>query len=371
MALQLTLTGCSPEVAWEACLEGDVPSSGAGLAALLAETTGLCIWFLGPVPIQRIGRLPVHGHLLLSTTALPLPRSDLAPAQPDARALHLVVVEGPDPGPRLPLLRGEHTIGRAGADMCVADPGLSRIHARLVVDALGVRVYDLDSGNGISIDGQRVSESILVEGGGFSAGESTFTVMGAATDTASADRSWPQEPLPVEAPPPTGRVLPQALGALLPMAVGLGLFVATGSWYFLAFCVIGLATGGVSALSGLRERRRHLFSLKAAVLVDEGRRRALALPPGEAAHRFRANPTSPTGPDSAVFCVGRGDAAANVPSGARIRGAAPPLARTFRVSCPAVRAASAFWRGPCQPHMLWFGHSYCGWHPSSSTGPPR
>lgn len=324
MALQLTLAGCTTEAGWEACLEGSSYVSGAVLAKMLAEATGIGRWFLGPTPLDRIGALPDHGHLLLCTSALAEPECVASPLTADARDLYLVAVGGPDPGRRLPLLRGEHTLGRAGSDLCVADPGLSRNHARIVVDTLGVRVSDLESGNGISVSGRRVPSTVLLEGEEFNAGQSTFRVLGATTLPPPADRLWPQEPVTLDVQPPTARLLPQALGALLPMLVGIGLFVATGTWYFLAFCAIGLATGGVSVVSGLRERRRYRRSLAQAVAVDERRRRALAPSVGEAAQQFRYSPRSSYGPAAEVLCVGMGTAPANIHPGSLIRGTAIP-----------------------------------------------
>lgn len=60
------------------------------------------------------------------------------------------------------------TIGRdAAASVTLSDPVVSRQHARIETDAsspTGLSIVDLDSLNGISIDGDRISRAPLVEG---------------------------------------------------------------------------------------------------------------------------------------------------------------------------------------------------------------
>jgi putative nucleotidyltransferase with HDIG domain len=69
--------------------------------------------------------------------------------------------------PLIDLAAGEtKTLGRAAqADVIVDDPSLSRLHARLHVDQAGtLRVEDIDSTNGVLINGMRRSESLLDAG---------------------------------------------------------------------------------------------------------------------------------------------------------------------------------------------------------------
>jgi DNA-binding winged helix-turn-helix (wHTH) protein len=62
---------------------------------------------------------------------------------------------------QLPL--GPHVIGRGpDADVCIDAVGVSRRHARLVVDAAGVTVEDLSSKNGTFVAGTRVVGSMRV-----------------------------------------------------------------------------------------------------------------------------------------------------------------------------------------------------------------
>jgi pSer/pThr/pTyr-binding forkhead associated (FHA) protein len=57
------------------------------------------------------------------------------------------------------------TVGRAEpADVCVADPGVSRLHVRFTRESGGVRVVDLRSRNGTWVRGMRITEALLNTG---------------------------------------------------------------------------------------------------------------------------------------------------------------------------------------------------------------
>jgi S-DNA-T family DNA segregation ATPase FtsK/SpoIIIE len=76
----------------------------------------------------------------------------------DAPSLATVIVEaGPSAGLSQRLPAGTWTVGRGGeADVVLADPEASRLHAQLVVDLYGVTVEDLGSKNGVLVDGAAV-----------------------------------------------------------------------------------------------------------------------------------------------------------------------------------------------------------------------
>jgi|SRR5690625_753908 len=71
-------------------------------------------------------------------------------------------------GMRHPLPPPGVTIGRGSdADLRIDDPGISRKHARITVDAhktSNVSVKDLGSTNGVILDGRRVGQAPLVDG---------------------------------------------------------------------------------------------------------------------------------------------------------------------------------------------------------------
>lgn len=98
----------------------------------------------------------VHDAEFLAPPELP---EDEEPAPPPPRAAFFLEVEIAEAGAVRHLLSpGEHLVGRgAEADVVVESPTLSRTHARLLVDADGVRVIDLESTNGTRVAGGEVA----------------------------------------------------------------------------------------------------------------------------------------------------------------------------------------------------------------------
>ena len=79
-----------------------------------------------------------------------------------ARPWHWLVLRGR----RVALGEGENVIGRDPAsEVCLDDPSVSRRHARLVIDADGVRVEDLGSKNGTTVGGQAIHDATALSGG--------------------------------------------------------------------------------------------------------------------------------------------------------------------------------------------------------------
>jgi hypothetical protein len=63
------------------------------------------------------------------------------------------------------------TLGRSkDCDIRLSDPNVSRRHAEIRPDAIGWTVVDLDSTNGIEVDGKRVKELALTDGAHFTIG---------------------------------------------------------------------------------------------------------------------------------------------------------------------------------------------------------
>ena len=85
-------------------------------------------------------------------------------------------------GVRHPLLPPGFTIGRGSeADLRIIDPGISRLHARVVVkqDGAGevdVSVEDLGSTNGVIVNGQRVTNVALADGSRIEIGSTRMLV---------------------------------------------------------------------------------------------------------------------------------------------------------------------------------------------------
>ncbi|WP_300679207.1 FtsK/SpoIIIE domain-containing protein [Nocardioides sp.] len=88
----------------------------------------------------------------------------------------LVAVEGPLQGQEFPLRRGHSVIGRTNVnDIVLADPVVSKTHARLEVGAT-VELVDLNSANGISVDGVQVQRWTVVPGTPFVLGSTTLVL---------------------------------------------------------------------------------------------------------------------------------------------------------------------------------------------------
>lgn len=97
-----------------------------------------------------------------------------APAKATSRP-YFIVIAGPAVGEMHPLDDGELVIGRAaGCQIRVNDQGVSRRHARIVVDGEHVRIADLGSVNGTLVNGDVVTESILNDGDKIRIGSTTI-----------------------------------------------------------------------------------------------------------------------------------------------------------------------------------------------------
>lgn len=87
-------------------------------------------------------------------------------------------------GIRHPLTPPGFTIGRGtDADIRINDPGISRVHARLRVEAPDrCTIEDLGSTNGLTVDGRRVQSSALREGSRIEMGNTRLLVRSPVTD---------------------------------------------------------------------------------------------------------------------------------------------------------------------------------------------
>lgn len=340
----------------------DDAERGAGrTAARLAETLGvagdaLCVGGRLLEDTHRLG----HPPLLDGVSVRLVERGLWRPAGRSvaSAATEIAVIGGPDAGRSHPLSAGTHTVGRAGADLVIADPTLSRLHLRIEVSPAGVTVEDLGSENGTLLDGRPIDSPVVVGPGSMlRIGQSTLTVRPArvlpATTAPRGDgtlalsraaAAMPELPrirvdVPPAPEPPARRGVPW-VAALLPVPVALLLAWFLGP-YLLLFALMSpvMVLGNVVAdRFGARRRyaeetRRHALALErcrqriASALAAERIWRETALP--DLAAIARAALTPGTGlwarevgtPPRLVVRLGRGCARSGVVLGERGDGA--------------------------------------------------
>ena len=111
----------------------------------------------------------------------------------------LTVRQGPQEGQAYPLVSSMVTVGRDPmADIVIADPEVSRQHARLTRTDEGYEIQDLGSTNGTFIDGQRLTGDPvqLQSGQAISMGSNVTLLFEAAADPMATVVSEPELDLP-------------------------------------------------------------------------------------------------------------------------------------------------------------------------------
>jgi Protein of unknown function (DUF3662)/FHA domain len=161
------------------------------LAALAVDTARERGWgMLGPARIEfetgedlEVGRFRLSGRVeadeqqrgyaaapAASAAAQPVgPHTAMLPGQRPRPRVHapasLVLIQGGQPIRTWPLATAELTIGRAEqSDIPLADPGVSRSHARVVREGDDFIVEDLRSTNGTEVNGQPIRRRRLANG---------------------------------------------------------------------------------------------------------------------------------------------------------------------------------------------------------------
>lgn len=76
----------------------------------------------------------------------------------DGKKYAIVVVSGGEPGRVIPIEKPRVTIGRAGCDIVLDDPQLSRQHALVAISGTSARLEDLGSTNGTFVDEKRIEQ---------------------------------------------------------------------------------------------------------------------------------------------------------------------------------------------------------------------
>ncbi|MET3718296.1 MULTISPECIES: FtsK/SpoIIIE domain-containing protein [unclassified Arthrobacter] len=265
----------------ELTMEGPDGAAGAGLQAVLAARFGT-----GKVTVDgqdmsslTLGQPPlVNGAVLVDGAELSARRSRQRTAEPPA-SLALAVHSGSGAGLVVPLRRGTYTIGRSDAEIVIPDADLSRAHARLVVTETAITIVDLDSANGVEVDGERRRNAVVSTSSTIRCGKSTMSLVflehGNQLDQAGTDV---HEPIVVSRRDEPMNRAALLLTAVLPVIIGVGLAITTGMWMFLAFTAVSAISILVPVIGGRRQRRDLAAAVRAAVAKDQERRRRSAPP---------------------------------------------------------------------------------------------
>ena len=97
-------------------------------------------------------------------------------SNPFERPARLIVVFGPDQGKEFPLLYDENTVGRAlDCNVVLNDPTVSKRHCIVSRKNDKFLIKDLGSGNGTKLNGEKISESQLIEGTRIELGRTVMT----------------------------------------------------------------------------------------------------------------------------------------------------------------------------------------------------
>ena len=288
------------------CTSGELARALSSHLGVAADT----LWSRGrPVPSESlVGVAPlVDGAALTLGGAWtgggrrPHPRS---PVQ-------LCVAHGPDSGRTLELHPGTHTLGRSrDADICLHDPGLSRVHAEVHVSSDGVQVADLGSTNGTRLDGERLGAGPrAARSGALVTAGSSVLLLGPAVEVPAATRprmdgttAVNRRPRVLDPAVPTAIALPTPPDApararvpwvamLLPIPFAAVLAAFFGPM-MLAFAVMGPAVMAGTALTDrFGARRRYAEeSAQHARRLSEAMARVDGAARQEAAELRRAHP---------------------------------------------------------------------------------
>jgi hypothetical protein len=118
----------------------------------------------------------------------------------DHKRPSLTVLGGPLAGTRFVLDEGAQSISvgsDASSDFQLVLPGVSPLHARLVIDATGVTIHDAGSPRGVHVNDSRVSEPVVLRNG-----DIVWLGTPGEADVVMLQCILPRPPAPAPAPPP-------------------------------------------------------------------------------------------------------------------------------------------------------------------------
>jgi len=197
----------------------------------------------------------------------------------------VTVLTGPDASARFDLRAGSHVIGRdSSAGIRITDPLISKQHARLDVSRGAARIVDLNSANGVLIEGEPVTRLELVSGQELQLGDSVLRID--LTPVAGEVVSVPSRPVAHNRSPRVearyggsefiGPALPNEqenqpfpwLAMVAPVIVGGAMFAVTRSPLSLLFVALSPILLLSNFLSNKANRRRK-FRLESAKFATQ------------------------------------------------------------------------------------------------------
>ncbi|MDO8337758.1 MAG: FtsK/SpoIIIE domain-containing protein [Microcella sp.] len=299
MKLKLALRR-SGDRATDVVITADATATVADLARTIAATDpgGAHVRHLLDGPLTLAIAPPVGSELVALDPALLLAdapigsgfHAAIAPHAPTARsrsaAAVMRVLSGPDAGREFPLARGHSVIGRdASTTVTLSDPLVSKRHARVEVDSR-IELVDLNSANGLVIDGGRVPRLAVQPGQVITLGDTdvAFTLLDAGDDErrdAVLERGgsllfnrsprvevrypgteFPHPAVPSESDP---RLFPWPM-IIAPILLGLGIYFATGR----ALALLMVAMAPIMLLGNfLGQRRQQGIKLRQEIQTFE------------------------------------------------------------------------------------------------------
>ncbi len=139
----------------------DQPDPGTPLSVRVARSGAVL------APDQLLSRLDLRSGDRVEVVGVePEARLDAGPDPSVQPWATLRMLTGPLAGGEFRLPAGTNTVGRAASnDLALSDPGISRHHATIAVDAAAVVVTDLGSTNGIRIEGEPIDGPTAIRSG--------------------------------------------------------------------------------------------------------------------------------------------------------------------------------------------------------------
>jgi len=238
-------------------------------------------WTLAVAPpggrsVRLVGSRPVGEAAIASGCEVEVVTAEDGTARPASDAAVVQIVAGPDKGRRFPIPLGSTVVGRdPSADLCLADPYMSKQHARIDVSHV-IEVVDLNSANGLHVDGTVVSRVTMLPGQEIELGDTRLTVTAIASaapvpagQITGGALPWQRSPrvearfLESEVPRPSVPTEPVPplfpwLMLMAPVVMGTSMYVITGNPLSLIFVAMAPMMMTTNYVNTRKKNRRQV-----------------------------------------------------------------------------------------------------------------